>query len=193
MLLHDDPASELPSAIQLVTFNIRSFSSGQYFLSDLLEHSDIVAIQEHWLLEHDLHKLNSLSQKHLVHAKSNSNDVSPLLHRRGAGGVALYYPKKWEQHVSKVFTASDRIAGIQVHNGPDRPDIVFFSVYMPTGNNSDANIMYQSTLNELEHTMGNFPENTLHVLLGDFNADLSQAMSWQKPVRLLSNFSPLTT
>ena len=42
--------------LQVVTYNLHGFNQGQVLLNNLCDNFDIIAVQEHWLTDHDLNK-----------------------------------------------------------------------------------------------------------------------------------------
>ena len=46
------------SLLSVCSFNCRSFKLNKVVISDICSHQDIVLLQEHWLMPHELYMLN---------------------------------------------------------------------------------------------------------------------------------------
>jgi len=68
------------------------FNNGISMLQDLASHSDIIAVQEHWLMEDDFVKFSLLSNTHQYKAVTpmTAKSQDGLLRGRPFGGIAIY-------------------------------------------------------------------------------------------------------
>ena len=77
--------------MKFVTYNMRGLNQGTPLLSDLCISCDIIALQEHWLNDYDLHKLINYNNEFIGIAKSamTSKTESGFLVGRPFGGLAV--------------------------------------------------------------------------------------------------------
>jgi hypothetical protein len=67
------------------TFNVENFSSNAVYLQQILNRSDIVSIQEHWLFTFEKQKLNTCFLK----CCDEMEPISPKIRTRGFGGSGI--------------------------------------------------------------------------------------------------------
>lgn len=128
--------------------------------------SDVVALQETWLLPHDIPILNSISPDFEYTGKSAVDTSAGLLRGRPHGGVAILWKKGIFESVSVVDCSSPRLVAITA-SARGRTMIVF-SVYMPTDCPDNLPI-FTDVLSEISATIASGDMENVFIL-GDFNA-----------------------
>jgi exonuclease III len=133
---------------------------------------DIVLLQEHWLMSHDLHKLNLLHPNFSSFGLSamNSKAAEGILVGRPFGGVAIL----WNNKLSNIFNrvASDdqfgRYISAKLHiRGVF--DIIITCVYFPCVKSKNEYIVEASPIiGHIENVLSAY-NVAEHVIAGDFN------------------------
>lgn len=113
---------------KFTSFNCKSVK--RYFedVRNICNKSDLVALQETWLLPHDIQFLGTISNDFEYTGRSAVDTSDGLLIGRPYGGVAILWRKGIFDHVSVVKCSSTRLAAIEATIG-NRSFIVFFSVH----------------------------------------------------------------
>lgn len=114
----------------LVTFNCKSLKRSINGVRQLCKDADIIALQETWLLPHDLSLLATIDDEFGYTGTSAVDTSKGMLIGRPYGGVALLWRKSLFQHVSVIHSDNPRIAAIEVTVSDSRPMLII-SVYMP--------------------------------------------------------------
>jgi len=119
----------VPKNLSLSSFNCRSIKSSITEIKELCCISDLVFIQEHWLLPNELSLLNILHPHFYATSKSAVDTASGVLVGRPYGGTAILYRQNLAACISIVETCDPRLCAIQLDSniGP----ILFVCVYMP--------------------------------------------------------------
>lgn len=151
---------------RLTTFNCKSVKRSIDNVRDICMNSDIVALQETWLLPHDIPFLGSISSDFEFTGNSAVDTSAGLLRGRPYGGVAILWRKGVFQNVSVIKCNSNRLAAIRVRSG-DR-FIIVFSVYMPTDSHENLPL-FTEVLSEISAVMEGENIECMYAL-GDFNA-----------------------
>lgn len=150
---------------KFITFNCKSAKRSSECIVDLCKSADIIALQETWLMPHELPTLGNLDKDFCATSKS-AMDPGILLRGRPYGGVAILWRKSVFPCVSVITCRSVRLVAIKV-DLCDRSFLVL-CVYMPT-DSSDNLIEFVDCLGEMSAIIEN--NNTESVfILGDFNA-----------------------
>ena len=84
--------SSLINSLNIASYNLHGFNSGLSMLVELYNSHHIIAIQEHWLSNHNMDKLNTINTIFNVFGVSGMNSMlsSSLLRGTPFGGVAFY-------------------------------------------------------------------------------------------------------
>lgn len=155
--------------LRLATFNCRSVKSSVDEVRQLCDTYDIVMLQEHWLLPHELSMLSSIHPEFLSVAKSSVSISSDILRGRPYGGTAILYRKDLAVNITPVDSSDPRVCAVSLKTelGP----VVCICVYMPanTGDlecieNYIATMAYITALCEV-------CDATQYIIAGDFNCD----------------------
>lgn len=152
--------------ISVLSFNCKSFKRSMECVASFSEKADIIALQETWLLPHEISELGRVNRNFSYHGKSAVDTSQGILRGRPFGGVALLWNKLKFSCVSVVDCKSDRITALKF-SAMGR-DFIVFSVYMPT-DCSENLLEYVQCLSEIVAIIENYETETIYIL-GDFNA-----------------------
>jgi len=123
------------SYLRMCTFNCRSVKSSILEDKKLCNRHDLVLLQEHRLLPHDLNTLNDIHPEFLSVGLSAVDTSKDILVGRPYGGTAVLYKKSFAASITIVNTNDPRLCAIEIltSDGP----LLILSVYMPiyTGDN----------------------------------------------------------
>jgi exonuclease III len=136
-------------------------------LHDLCSQYDILLLQEHWLLPHELFTLKTLHNDFYATASSAVDTSSGMLIGRPYGGVAILYRKSLASCIDVFKYDDERIIGITLSSNVG--SLLILCVYMPT-NYGDAISLesYVEYLGKLQAIISQHP--TMHTIIaGDFN------------------------
>ena len=161
------------SQLKLTSYNSTGFGPGKpEYVSKLVECSDFVLLQEHWLRESQFHRIKSLQCKNatvLSHNVSAIND-NIFTQGRGFGGCSILWKSTLNAKVTPVTLSSNRICAVQVST--DLLKFIIFNVYMPC--DVAANIgVYTSAWEEISVTCDQLQCNNI-IVGGDFNTSLDR-------------------
>lgn len=113
-----------------VSFNCKNVKRSVDDVRQLCRTSHIIALQEHWLLPHDIHFLSCIDDDFAYTGVSPMDTSTGMISGRPWGGVALLWNKKIFNNVTIVQCDNNRVCGIKVVIG--QRSFLVFSVYMPT-------------------------------------------------------------
>jgi len=143
-------------------------------MKDLLAKCDLLCVQEHWLLQKDLHKMDYDDRNVLVLGVSGV-DSSALRQGRPFGGCAILYKSSWNCFFSAVACNNNRLCAC-VLMLPSRVKCMIINVCMPCDDANNATI-YHDVLNDAESLIESYPENDNVIICGDFITDMSRLRS----------------
>ncbi|CAK1598235.1 unnamed protein product [Parnassius mnemosyne] len=154
---------------RLISFNCKSIKRSFEGVRELCRSADVIALQETWLLPHELPLLSTIDSDFGATGTSAINTSDGLLTGRPYGGVALLWRKSVFQTVSVINCDNVRTAAIKIT--VSNRSVVIFSVYMPTNCNENLFIFTEclsliKSIIEVEENCG----VEAFYLLGDFNA-----------------------
>ena len=133
-------------------------------------------IQEHWLLNNQLGKIESSVPDICAHAISGTTSDKDILIGRPSGGCAIIWNKHLLGKVSPVHFNSNRICGVLV--SLSGVSLLLCNVYMPVDTlyDQDNSSEYRTILNEIIATADNM--DALHTVIGgDLNTDMNRSSS----------------
>lgn len=150
---------------KLVSFNCKSIKRSINYVKELCATADVIALQETWLLSHDLAYLGSIYPG-FASTGVCATESTEVVRGRPYGGVAILWRSSAFDNVSVIKCSNVRLTAIKAV--VDNRDILIFSVYMPVCNLSNL-IEYTECLAEINAIVEcNCVENVF--VLGDFNA-----------------------
>ncbi|XP_026735743.1 uncharacterized protein LOC113499457 [Trichoplusia ni] len=118
------------STFTLTSFNCKNVKRSVDNIREMCRFSDIIALQETWLLPDEIQYLSTIDRKFSSTGTSAVDTAAGLLRGRPYGGVALLWRSDVFQNVSVIQCNNPRVCAIKIVTN-DRP-IVVISVYMPT-------------------------------------------------------------
>ena len=83
----------MTAKLRICTFNCRSVKSSISEVKQLCNRHDVVLLQEHWLLPHDLNTLNDIHSEFLSVGLSAVDTSKDILVGRPYGGTAILYKR----------------------------------------------------------------------------------------------------
>ena len=147
---------------------MRGLQGNRQYLQQLLQHNDVVCIQEHWLYTAQASELCDIGNQHslVFKASSNLNDENcgKVL---GQGGVAIMY-KNTFPNVITIKANSNRICGIKIIT--ENINLCIICVYMPYAQCKISS--FRETLDELQNIINDLYSTCQLVILGDYNAHI---------------------
>ncbi|XP_052751474.1 uncharacterized protein LOC128200826 [Galleria mellonella] len=152
--------------LTLISFNCKSMKRSVECIKSLCERADIVALQETWLLPHDIHILGSIHDDFGYSGNSAVDTSVGILHGRPFGGVAILWRKSVFRSVSVIKCESSRIIAINAETSDKQ--MIIMSVYMPT-DDSENLTEFTHCLGEICAIVENNDSQTVFIL-GDYNA-----------------------
>ena len=154
------------NALKLVSFNCKSVKRSVENVRSLCITADVVALQETWLLPHDLTYLSTVHDDFEWTGTSAVDTSVGILHGRPYGGVALLWRKSIFSSVCVVNCVSTRLCAVKCQIR--EYIMLFFSVYMPV--DCPENITeFTECLSEMNAIIEDCNANIVF-MLGDFNA-----------------------
>lgn len=157
--------------LTISTFNLHGINQGQSMLKDLCSTSDVVFIQEHWLLPDGLVSLNNIDvNMYCVATSAMEHTISHgILRGRPFGGVAIFVRNNLVRDM-RVLVKSERLIAIRIGQ------LVFTTVYFPTVGNAEYEDVVLELIGLLEE-IHNDNANCQFVLGGDFNLEFHSGKS----------------
>jgi len=174
LLLMDEPIVNTSTVLKCMSYNSRGFNDvKKLYVSKLLEHCDILFLQEHWLSESQLDGLGSISPTHLAFGISGFG-CSDVLSGRPYGGCAIFWRRSLVFRVTPVLTDSRRVCCLLL-SCPEFK-LLCINVYMPYEDDVTNLDEFSLQLAVVDDLIDRNPG--CHVMLGgDFNVDFSRNWS----------------
>ena len=130
------------------SFNCRGWNSGVRTLKNFINSLDVCFVQEHWLLNDQLHKIHEISPDFLSVGVSGM-DNSEFLLGRPFGGCTILYLKCLASCISSLETCSNRFCAVKFCDSTGITSLLI-SIYMPAVSGPSSYTEYLNTLGELE-------------------------------------------
>ena len=160
-------------SITLTTLNVQSFRSNKVCISKLLESTDILCIQEHWLFTFEKEEIAELTNTHSVYSKASDQyeNISPQERTRGHGGVAIFWHNTLDRYVKTEEDGNNRIVCIQLQN--EHQKLLLINVYtsMPCRNTHTGD-NFNETLDQLQELLAKYRPTHHIIICEDINASL---------------------
>ena len=154
--------------LRVSSFNCTGIKSSVEFIAhDLCNDNDIIALQETWLLPHDLPICSSIHPDFCAFATSSVDVGAGVLRGRPYGGLAFLYRRSLGTLLAPVTFDDDRILGLQFKDASKY--FLFVNVYFPTQTNDNVDL-YHSTLGRATAIIHSEGADAVCVL-GDSNAN----------------------
>ncbi|MEW8548177.1 MAG: endonuclease/exonuclease/phosphatase family protein, partial [Candidatus Thiodiazotropha sp.] len=162
------------SPLTVVTFNCKNIATCELVLDELLnkEKVDILLLQEHWLFDCNLGRLNEISDAYMGQCKAVDTD-DPILTTqmpRGYGGTAVLWKKQINHLVTALQDGGNRIQCVEVKG---HEPILFVSVYMPCKGLSDNLEDFGDCVDQLNEIVLKYQATHKVIIGGDLNEDIN--------------------
>ena len=140
--------------MKVVSFNCKNVNTCTYVLNELLvEHgADIVLLQEHWLFDCQLHRLDEISDLCTGSGKAvdTGDPILPVQMPRGYGGTAILWKKDIDHLVKAIPDGCNRIQCVQIKG---TEPLLLISVYMPCKGIGDNSTEFMEVVDQLTDIM----------------------------------------
>lgn len=161
-----DNTTKILNKISMTSFNCKSIKRSIQNVRELSKSTDLIALQETWLLPHDLNFINEVNEELGSFAKSSVDTGAGILKVRPYGGLAILWRKAVFRDVTVVNCHSDRLAGVKIKSGES--EFLLINVYMPI--DCDDNLPeFTGVLAQIFAIVEESDIETVYIL-GDFNA-----------------------
>ena len=173
--------------MKFATYNMRGLKQGNMQLLELCKTQDIIAVQEHWLSDHDLHLINNMHDDFFIIARSAMTQKlqAGLLVGRPFGGLALLIRKSTCVNISMLGTDSKCRCMSVLITLCSGFKLLVNVLYLPT---FESGLEYKSNVLDCIGFMEcKIVESTYDsiVVMGDFNFDCNMS---DKSFHLIKNF-----
>ena len=160
--------------ITIATYNLHGFSKSSKYLKDCIHsHGGIWMVQEHWLSESQLHKLQQLDAQFVARSGMEDALSSGVLRGRPFGGVSICWSPDLNQYITPTTNFKHkRVVSVEL-NTKDRK-ILLISAYMPffdTSKREQCMIETVDALSMIELLIEEHPNHEI-VIGGDINTEL---------------------
>ena len=167
-------------AVKIISYNCRGLHMGpkgknpsNFTVDKLLGEADIVCLQETWLWQHDIPKLNNFSSDFFGTGVSTRDDSEDLFFTHPRGGVAILWRKSFGPSVTPVKFDLDWVVGLNIKSGDK--NITILCIYLPyycPDNEEEFSIKLGQLMSIVEGI-----DSPSVMLVGDFNANISHNLS----------------
>lgn len=167
----DESVINTRNVMRCMSYNCRGFNEvKKSYVSKMLEHCDILFLQEHWLSESQLDGLGSISPTHVSFGISGFG-CSDVLSGRPYGGCAILWRRSLVFKVESIGTDSRRVCCMLL-SCPEFK-LLCINVYMPYEDDVTNLDEFSLQLAIVDDLIDRNPD--CHVMLGgDFNVDFSR-------------------
>ena len=161
--------------IKLCSYNCKGFSISKIkHIEELLSKSDILFLQETWLLKSQIGTINQYFSEFNTCGISGMNE-NVLIQGRRYGGCSFLYKKSLSANVTCIDMNSKRVCCIRLEMKSF--DSYVFNVYFPCDTNNNEHLQdYNDVLSDISGCMIQHKRDYC-VIAGDLNTDLSQLNS----------------
>ena len=175
-------------SINIVSYSCRGFCSSSGYVHELLEHCDILCLQEHWLPDLHLNDLNVSDDFVVIAVSGMASDQ--VISGRPYGGCAIYCRNQLSVSFSPCPVVSKRFCSREILLA-DGCLLLLVCVYFPCDNGLAEDIYkVGAVLSKLEGFLESRKYDLLAVV-GDFNVDFAHTM-FQKLMNYISSWNMLS-
>jgi len=157
--------------LKIASFNMYSFNNGLSMLLNLCNDFDIILLQEHWLSNTDLSKLNQIDVNFISFGVSamNSKSENSVLVGRPFGGTAILVNVNVLKYITLIEVDQDSGRYVGIRYCRDAVDFILINVYFPYYKSSpDYTVDCCSLIANFERIFNNFSHCSI-IIAGDFN------------------------
>ncbi|KAK3087817.1 hypothetical protein FSP39_011014 [Pinctada imbricata] len=162
----------LTVSLNICAFNCKNIMTSILAIEEIMKHTDILLIQEHWLFNYQLPVLNDLASqiRGIGKAVDDDNPISPIQKPRGYGGVAILWKDELDSKIEVLKDGSNRIQCIRVKT-TSQP-ILLVSIYLPAKGCRTNPQDYLDCMDQLQEILDKYQDH--HICIGgDFNEHLT--------------------
>ena len=124
------------TTIHISSFNCTGMKSSlEYISKSICSQSDIIALQEMWILPNEVELCKTVHNEFTGFSKSSVDVEKGVLRGRPYGGLGFLWRSTLDAHVTPVAMEEDRLLGLKVKT--DTQELLIINVYMPTQNNQN--------------------------------------------------------
>ncbi|KAK3089516.1 hypothetical protein FSP39_004221 [Pinctada imbricata] len=147
--------------------------------------AEFLLIQEHWLFNFEIHKLNAIDDniRGCGKAVDDRNPIPPVQKPRGYGGVGILWRKDLDHLVTAISEGNERMQCVII--SMENTSILLMSVYLPTKGQSDNYVEFAECISLLGAIIEKYTDHII-IIAGDFNEDLTTDKSSRRKECLLS-------
>lgn len=159
----------MSSNLRVSSFNCRNIKSSIPEIQELCSKSDIVLLQETWLMNYELPMLGQISSDFYAVGISAMDTGVGIVNGRPYGGLAFMWRKTLSFDCKPLtYNNETRILGLEIKS--QSIHILFVNVYMPVCNfdNVEEFVLLVNRINNIMYTA----DTPFVYAIGDFNADL---------------------
>jgi endonuclease/exonuclease/phosphatase family metal-dependent hydrolase len=158
------------SRLKVTSFNCKNIKSSNICIEEIMKHSDIILLQEHWLFNYELPSLECIHPNLSAAGKAtdDENPIAALQKPRGYGGVAILWNKTLDESIEVLNEGGCRVQAIILHD-----TVLIITVYLPTRGPKENDTKYEEVLDQVSDIIAKY-EHTDLILGGDFNADITR-------------------
>ena len=155
--------------LDIATFNCTGFKSSREYISEnLLSRCNLVALQETWLLPHELPLCESLYPSFCGFGTSAVDVGRGLVRGRPYGGLAWLWDKRLDSQVKVITFDSDRLLGLSFTD--DSHSILMVNVYLPV-QSAENHDEYLNLLGKIVSVIDGMSLDSI-CIVGDFNCNI---------------------
>lgn len=154
-------------------------------IHELAKTADIILIQEHWLFDCKLNKLNEVNSQLIGKGKAvdTGDPILPVQMPRGYGGTAILWKKELDSLVTTLPDGGNRIQCIELKC---HKPLLIIAVYMPSRGQTDNFEDYVDCLDQLCEILKKYSSTHQVVIGGDMNEDLVSRANSRRAQELLN-------
>ena len=162
--------------LSVASYNCQGLGANRmHYIKGIVDNHTFVLIQEHWLLDTQLHKFETEIPGVCSHSISGIND-NELLSGRPYGGCSILWNNNFTGTVKPVAFKSKRLCGVVIETTDVR--LCLCNVYMPTDTvNDQANLAEFNMILQEIINMSQVLDISNIVIGGDFNTDFTRTRS----------------
>ena len=164
--------SESRKCVKLCSFNCKNIVTATEAITHIMDSTDILLVQEHWLFNYQLNFLSEISDniRGAGKAVDNSNPISPVQKPRGYGGVGILWKQSLDNRVNVLPDGNERIQCVELTTN-ERP-LLIVSVYLPSKGRSSNIDEYRECVDQLHEIISKFRDTHIITIGGDLNEDI---------------------
>jgi exonuclease III len=174
------------TSLRIISYNCKNIKTCVPVLHKLFIKNDVILIQEHWLLQAQIHLIGELhSQINYAAKEVDINDpLLPISMPRGYGGVAVIWKNEIDHLVWPIQDGSEKIQAVEIQ-GKAGERLILISVYLPAKGSKNHQIEYQDCVDQLYELYQKYMDSHTIVIGGDMNEDLNNPISNKRNQYLL--------